>query len=89
MQGNPGKFFLWIPESWSLESGIEFPQLKTTEYSTWNPQRAIQNPIYCLGFPYVPWDEKRVATCHKTKDNTEILTYIVFSRLFPFMDVMY
>ena len=45
MQGNPGKFFLWIPESWSLESGIEFPQLKTTEYSTWNPQCAIQNPI--------------------------------------------
>ena len=59
-----GKFFLWNPESWALESGIQckewgitltigIPNPGPTD-KDWNPQHGRESRIQdCLEFPYM------------------------------------
>ena len=81
-----GNFFLWNPESWVLESGIQHKEsgipltigirnpmfhLQMLEFSTWNPESMAWNPAQdCVRFPYVG-RQRRIRAKKETCDEAE------------------
>ena len=72
---NPGKFCLWNPESWGLESGIQLKESgilptigiqnpsSTDKYG--NPVSGIRNPQRGFQNPRLPW-----IPLHEVNDNS-------------------